>query len=146
MAPALRSHRALSLGVCRRAVTVRGHDLALRTLPLTAHGHRQILSTRTQSDLICAPRLLIAEQPPPVQIGGYLRTGRGRTPVTGRAPFSGLVYADLADSVRSGTGLASFGVVWSRAGQRPRRDNRARPALAGRRGSDGAASWCVLLE
>jgi len=80
------------------------------------------------------------------QIGGYLRTGRGRTPVTGRDPFSGLVYADLADSVRPGPGPASFGVVWSRAGQRPRRDNRTRPALAGRRGSDGAASWCVLLE
>jgi hypothetical protein len=37
---------------------------------LTAHGHRQILSIRTQSDLICAPRLLIAEQPRTVQIGG----------------------------------------------------------------------------
>jgi len=61
-------------------VTVRGHDLALRTLPLTVHGHRQILPTRTQSDLICAPRLLIAEQPPTVQIGGSLR-GRAKTQV-----------------------------------------------------------------
>jgi hypothetical protein len=41
---------------------------------LTVHGHRQILSTRTQSDLICAPRLLIAEQPPTVQNGGYLKS------------------------------------------------------------------------
>jgi hypothetical protein len=40
---------------------------------LTVHGHRQILSTRTQSDLICAPRLLIAEQPPTVQNGGDAR-------------------------------------------------------------------------
>jgi hypothetical protein len=53
--------------------------------------HRQILSTRTQSNLICAPRLLIAELPPTVQIGGSARfaqveggsryvSGRGRSP------------------------------------------------------------------
>jgi len=28
------------------------------------------------------------------------------------------MYADLADSVRSGTGPLSFGVVWPRAGRR----------------------------
>jgi hypothetical protein len=53
-------------------VTARGRDLALRTLPLTVHGERQILS-RTQRDLISAPWRLIAEQPPTVQIGGYVR-------------------------------------------------------------------------
>jgi hypothetical protein len=52
-------------------------------------------------------------------IGGYLRTGRGRTPVTGRGRFSGLLHADLADSVRSGTGPPPFGVVWPRAGKGP---------------------------
>lgn len=35
-----RSQRALSLGVCRKAATVRGHDLALGILPFTTHGHR----------------------------------------------------------------------------------------------------------
>jgi hypothetical protein len=54
-------------------VTARGRELAPRTLPLTVPRHRQILSIRTQSDLICAPRLLIAEQPPTVQIGGSAR-------------------------------------------------------------------------
>jgi len=57
-------------------------------------------------------------RPQPVPNDEYLRTGRGRTPVAGRDPFSGLMYADLADSVRSGTGPLSFGVVWPRAGRR----------------------------
>jgi hypothetical protein len=54
-------------------VTVRGRDLALRTLPLTVHRHRQILSIRTQSDLICAPWLVIARQPATVQIRRFRR-------------------------------------------------------------------------
>jgi len=41
---------------------------------------------------------------PGTQNGGYLRTGCGRTPVTGRDRFFGLVSADLADSVRPDPG------------------------------------------
>jgi hypothetical protein len=39
-----------------------------------------------------------------------LRTGRVRTPVTERDPFSGLVYADLADPVRYQVGVIRCGV------------------------------------
>jgi len=63
-----------------------------------------------------------------------LRTVRGRAPVTGRDPFSGLVYADLADSVRSGVpGRRPSASCGHGRGQGPRRDNQARPALAARR-------------
>jgi hypothetical protein len=41
MAPALSTHHAQRLGVCREAATIRGHDPALKIPALTAHGKRQ---------------------------------------------------------------------------------------------------------
>ena len=103
--------------VCRRAVTIRGHDLALEDAPLTAHGHRQILPTRTQSDLICAPRLLIAEQPPTVQIGGFCaaREDPGLLSVTGFPSASVLGW----QSSRLPTDHVAWPRSWSWRGAQP---------------------------
>ena len=50
-----------------------------------------------QITLICAPYLLIAEQPPTVQIGEYLRTGRGPASITDRNAIANNGCERIAD-------------------------------------------------
>lgn len=65
---------------------------------MTVHGHRLVLSIRTQSDLICAPRLLIAEQPPTVQIEASAAAG-----INGDAPLSPATQGENFASTVSAT-------------------------------------------
>ena len=75
-----------------------------------------------------------------------LRAGLAADHLPARPGRRGCWYPDQPEPQRVPCRNAPPAEARNACPQRPRRDNRARPALAGRRVNDGAASWRVLLE